>query len=99
MVSNPPYIPAGQIQQLQPEVALHEPHLALNGGDDGLESIRYLIKTAPNYLVSGGIWLIELAIAQADTVVELLQQQGDYHDIKIFADLAGVDRFVLAYRN
>lgn len=98
MISNPPYIPSLQIAQLQPEVAWHEPRLALDGGDDGLDDIRYLIKTAPQYLVSGGIWLIELMAGQADTVVTLLIQQGEYDDPKIFADLAGIERFVLAYR-
>ncbi|MEN9869725.1 MAG: hypothetical protein RLZZ171_708, partial [Cyanobacteriota bacterium] len=98
MISNPPYIPSSQIAQLQPEVAKHEPRLALDGGDDGLNDIRYLIKTAPEYLVSGGIWLIELMVGQADIVVALLKQQGEYQDLKIFADLAGIERFVLAYR-
>lgn len=98
MISNPPYIPSLQIAQLQPEVAWHEPRLALDGGDDGLDDIRYLIKTAPQYLVSGGIWLIELMVGQADTVVTLLMQQGEYYDPQIFADLAGIERFVLAYR-
>jgi release factor glutamine methyltransferase len=98
MISNPPYIPSSQIAQLQPEVAKHEPRLALDGGDDGLNDIRYLIKTAPEYLVSGGIWLIELMVGQADIVVALLKQQGEYKDLKVFPDLAGIDRFVLAYR-
>ncbi|PSB07517.1 peptide chain release factor N(5)-glutamine methyltransferase [Pleurocapsa sp. CCALA 161] len=98
MISNPPYIPSLQIAQLQPEVAWHEPRLALDGGDDGLDDIRYLIKTAPQYLVSGGIWLIELMVGQADTVVSLLIQQGEYYNPQIFADLAGIERFVLAYR-
>ncbi|MEL6578815.1 MAG: peptide chain release factor N(5)-glutamine methyltransferase [Cyanobacteria bacterium J06621_12] len=98
MLSNPPYIPSTQIGQLQPEVAHHEPRMALDGGDDGLDDIRHLVTTAPQYLISGGMWLIELMIGQADTVVELLQQQGEYYDLKVFPDLAGVDRFVLAYR-
>lgn len=98
MISNPPYIPSSQIAQLQPEVANHEPRLALDGGEDGLNDIRYLIKTAPEYLVSGGIWLIELMVGQADLVVALLKQQGEYKDIKVFRDLAGIERFVLAYR-
>ena len=96
MVSNPPYIPTAQIDELQPEIA-HEPRMALDGGDDGLDDIRYLVKSAPQYLVPGGMWLIELMIGQADTVVELLQQQGEYEDIKTFADLNGIDRFVMAY--
>lgn len=98
MLANPPYIPTAQINKLQPEVADHEPHLALDGGEDGLDDIRSLIQTAPEYLVSGGIWLIELMAGQADTVAELLKQQGKYYNIKIFPDLSGIQRFVLAYR-
>ncbi|MDJ0589263.1 MAG: peptide chain release factor N(5)-glutamine methyltransferase [Pleurocapsa sp. MO_226.B13] len=98
MVSNPPYIPTAQISQLQSEVAQHEPHLALDGGADGLDSIRYLIESAPQYLVSGGIWLVEIMVGQSDAVVELLARQGEYDDIQVFPDLNGVDRFVLAYR-
>ncbi|MEO1669400.1 MAG: peptide chain release factor N(5)-glutamine methyltransferase, partial [Cyanobacteria bacterium J06631_2] len=88
MVANPPYIPSAQIERLQPEVANHEPRMALDGGNDGLDDIRYLVTTAPQYLVSGGMWLIELMIGQADTVVKLLQQQGEYYDLKVFPDLA-----------
>ncbi len=98
MVSNPPYIPTGQLSQLQIEVAKHEPRLALNGGGDGLDDIRHLIKTAPEYLVSGGVWLIEIMLGQSDLVVELLEQQREYYDIKIFSDLNDIERFVLAYR-
>lgn len=98
MVSNPPYIPTLQIDELQPEIA-HEPRMALDGGDDGLDDIRHLINSAPQYLMPGGMWLIELAIAQADKVVELLKQQGEYYDIKVFADLNQIDRFVLAYKH
>ncbi len=98
MVSNPPYIPSNWIPQLQPEVANHEPHLALDGGGDGLDCIRQLIETSPDYLRSGGIWLIEMMAGQADTVAQLLHQQGSYCHIQIFSDLAGIDRFALAYR-
>lgn len=98
MLANPPYIPTTQIDNLQPEVANYEPRLALDGGDDGLDDIRTLINTAPKYLASGGVWLVELMVGQADEVAELLKQQGEYYDIQIFCDLAGVDRFVLAYR-
>ena len=97
MVANPPYIPATEIEQLQPEIA-HEPRMALDGGDDGLDDIRHLIDSAPQYLVSGGMWLIELMIGQANTVAELLERQGEYDKIKIFPDLSGIDRFVLAYK-
>ncbi len=98
MVSNPPYIPTNLVSQLQPEVAKHEPHLALDGGSDGLECIRYLIQTSPDYLRPGGIWLIEMMAGQAERVAQMLHQQGSYRQIKIFPDLAGIDRFALAYR-
>lgn len=99
MVSNPPYIPTGSLQQLQPEVRNHEPHLALDGGADGLDCIRYLIATSADYLRPGGIWLIEMMAGQADTVAQLLHDQGSYQNIEIFSDLAGIERFALAYRS
>lgn len=98
MVSNPPYIPTLLIPQLQPEVTNHEPHLALDGGSDGLEHIRYLVNTSPDYLCSGGIWLIEMMAGQAETVTQMLNQQGSYEKIQILSDLAGINRFALAYR-
>lgn len=98
MVSNPPYIPSVMITSLQPEVARHEPHLALDGGRDGLDCIRNLIQTAPIYLKSGGVWLIEIMAGQGEQVAELLHQQGSYTQIQVMSDLAGLDRFVLAYK-
>ena len=96
MLSNPPYIPSADVLTLQPEVANHEPHLALDGGIDGLESIRLLVDTAPDYLQVGGIWLIEMMAGQGEAVRDLLIQQGSYTDIQIINDLAGLDRFVCA---
>ncbi len=98
MVSNPPYIPSSLVQELQPEVRDHEPHLALDGGSDGLDCIRHLIETSPDYLQPGGVWLIEMMAGQSDTVAQLLHRQGSYSHIQIFSDLAGIDRFALAYR-
>jgi release factor glutamine methyltransferase len=98
MVSNPPYIPTADVPQLQPEVAQHEPHLALDGGIDGLDCVNTLIDAAPDYLVPNGLWLVELMQGQAVAVAERLQQHPDYHQIEVHADLAGIDRFVLARR-
>lgn len=98
MVSNPPYIPHDMIAELQPEIVHHEPHLALDGGKDGLDCIRELVSTAPDYLQPGGVWLIESMAKQPDVIMQLLQAQGSYRDLQIYADLAGIDRFVLAYR-
>jgi release factor glutamine methyltransferase len=98
MVANPPYIPTTDLSQLQPEVILHEPHLALDGGKDGLNHIRHLVEVSSDYLCSGGIWLIEMMAGQAQSVAHLLQAKGDYHQIQILPDLAGIERFALAYR-
>lgn len=98
MVSNPPYIPTGLINQLQPEVADHEPHLALDGGSDGLDCIRTLISAAPDYLRSGGLWIVEMMAGQAKPVEQLLVENGNYRQIEIHKDLAGIERFALASR-
>lgn len=98
MVSNPPYIPSSTVLTLQPEVVRHEPHLALDGGFDGLECIRHLVETAPDYLESGGVWLVEMMAGQAEAVADMLESHGSYGKVQIFSDLAGIDRFALAYR-
>jgi len=96
IVSNPPYIPTDLLSDLQPEVVGHEPHLALDGGVDGLDYIRHLVATAPTYLRPGGILLFETMAGQAIAVTDLLQQQGRYCQIQIHSDLAGIERFALA---
>jgi len=98
MVSNPPYIPSSTVLTLQPEVVRHEPHLALDGGLDGLDCIRHLVETAPDYLESGGVWLVEMMAGQAEAVADMLESHGSYGKVQIFSDLAGIDRFALAYR-
>lgn len=98
MVSNPPYIPSAEILDLQIEVREHEPRLALDGGEDGLTALRYLAATAPDYLRSGGLWLVEMRAGQGEKVAQMLENQGNYRQIQIINDLAGFDRFVLAER-
>ncbi|MCW6037818.1 peptide chain release factor N(5)-glutamine methyltransferase [Spirulina subsalsa FACHB-351] len=99
MVSNPPYIPSAEIPHLQPEVAHHEPHLALDGGIDGLNALRYLIKTAPTYLEAGGFWLVEMMVGQGAAILNLLTESGHYQTPKIRPDLTGRERFVSAFIN
>jgi release factor glutamine methyltransferase len=98
MISNPPYIPTATVLKLAPEVVNHEPHLALDGGVDGLRDIRVLVDGAPDFLVSGGWWAIEMMAGQGEAVVELLERRGAYKDIQIVDDWAGFDRFVVATR-
>ena len=74
------------------------PHLALDGGEDGLDAIRSLIAESPAYLMSGGVWLIEIMAGQAQAVTELLKDQSAYEQVQIILDLAGIERFILARR-
>ncbi|MFM7600729.1 MAG: peptide chain release factor N(5)-glutamine methyltransferase [Pseudanabaena sp.] len=96
IVSNPPYIPSIEVLNLQPEVTKHEPHLALDGGDDGLDAIRELVNIAPQYLITGGFWIVELMAGQAEIVRSLLQANGRYTNIQIHKDYAAIARFVSA---
>jgi release factor glutamine methyltransferase len=96
MVSNPPYIPSQTVTELQPEVVNWEPHLALDGGADGLTAIRILVNEAPQFIQSGGLWAIEMMAGQGPAVVELLERQGSYGSIEVINDWAGRDRFVFA---
>jgi release factor glutamine methyltransferase len=95
MISNPPYIPSQMVLELQPEVRLHEPHSALDGGVDGLDCIRELVAIAPEYLVPNGLWMIEMMSGQAELVTELLMQNG-YRKIEVRKDFAGIERFAIA---
>ncbi len=98
IISNPPYIPSKQVLELQPEVANYEPHLALDGGLDGLDSIRQLVDTGAVNLEEGGMLLMEMMIGQGEAVVDLLVKKGCYRYIQVIEDLAGIDRFVVAWR-
>ncbi len=95
MVSNPPYIPTALIPELQSEVQ-QEPHLALDGGSDGLDSIRTLIQDSPEYLMRRGLWLIEIMAGQAETVITLLHENGHYDQIQSHQDWSGIERFISA---
>ena len=98
VVSNPPYIPSGVLPTLQPEVIAHEPTNALDGGPDGLDDLRILATQAPDYLIAGGLWLAEMMAGQGQAVTDLLTQVGAYRGIQVIEDLAGRDRFTLAFR-
>jgi release factor glutamine methyltransferase len=98
IISNPPYIPSAIVPTLQPEVAHHEPHLALDGGLDGLDALRIIVLQAPEFLHSGGVLLLEMMMGQAEAVCALLEQSGCYRNIQIHPDLAGIQRFAQAHR-
>lgn len=94
VISNPPYIPNAMIP-IDPEVHLHEPSLALYGGDDGLDVIRVLSGVAKRLLIAGGMLVIEHADTQSQMVCELLLAEG-WRDVRAYQDLNGKDRAVSA---
>ena len=95
IVSNPPYIRTGDAKLLSQDV-LNEPHIALFGGEDGLEFYRILAKACGTYLKSQGRIAFEIGYDQAEAVKALLEETGQYSDIQCIADLGGNDRVVTA---
>lgn len=93
VVANPPYIPGGELATLMPEVRDFEPHLALNGGGDGLDAYRALARQAGAVLAPGGWLLVEVGIGQAPAVRQLFIEAG-LSEVFVSQDLAGIERVV-----
>lgn len=94
IVANLPYLPSAVLAALEPEVRLHEPRLALDGGADGLDAIRRLVPAARARLARGGALALETAgDAQAEAVRGLLRAAG-FGEVETRPDLLGVTRFV-----
>jgi len=92
VVSNPPYIESNVCLTLEPEVALNEPILALDGGKDGLDFYREIVEQAPNYLNVGGKLYFEIGYNQAEAVSNLMKD--NFKNIKVYKDYGGNDRVV-----
>ena len=90
IISNPPYIPTADISGLDREVKDHEPALALDGGEDGLDFYRIIAEKAGEYLAPGGRIFLEAGIGQAQAVADMLKG----FDTKIIKDMQGIDRIV-----
>lgn len=95
IVSNPPYIDAKQLKELEPEVIEHEPVLALAGGEDGLEYYRILGKESGQYLNENGMLFLEIGYDQGESVSGILKEAG-FTNVIVKQDLAGCDRVVIA---
>lgn len=93
IVSNPPYIPSGEISTLMEEVKNHDPLLALDGREDGLYFYREIIKKASQYLHPGGMLFFEIGCSQAEDVCRYMKE-ADYKEVAVCKDLAGLDRVV-----
>ena len=97
IVSNPPYIKQDVIETLMPEVKDHEPHLALDGKEDGLYFYRAILEQAGNYLTRGGMLFFEIGYDQGQAARELMKAAG-FAEVEVIQDFAGLDRVVWGIR-
>ena len=96
IVSNPPYIKSEIIETLDPEVKDHEPRLALDGGEDGLDAYKVIANNAASHLKEGGVLALEIGYDQGEAVSFLLERTHYYKPAAIIKDLAGMNRVVIA---
>lgn len=99
VVSNPPYVSESERADMAPEVVDWEPHGALFAGPDGLAVLRGLVGGAKSVLRPGGLLAVEVGAGQAERVGELLEESGEYHDVRRLKDLTGKERIVTAERS
>ena len=93
IVSNPPYIPTGVIESLEPEVKSYEPFIALDGKEDGLFFYRRIIPKACDYLYKSGYLFLEIGFDQGEAVSDIMKEYG-YKNLEVIKDLGGNDRVV-----
>ena len=98
IVSNPPYVRSSEIDRLDATVRLHEPHTALDGGEDGLDFVRRIVADAPNRLVAGGLLLLEIDPGQADDVMHMATADGVFVEADAVHDLTGRKRVIRLQR-
>jgi release factor glutamine methyltransferase len=91
VLGNPPYIPTGDIPGLMPEVARHEPGLALDGGPDGLDCLRRLLADLPRLLTQTGLGIFEIGAGQDQAAIGLATAAG-FARPSLRADLGGIPR-------
>ena len=96
IVSNPPYIPTAEIAGLMPEVREYEPHLALDGTEDGLMFYRRIAAECRGHLNPGGKVLLEIGCEQGKDVTDLFRKAG-FVNVQVYQDYAGLDRMVEAF--
>jgi release factor glutamine methyltransferase len=94
IVSNPPYVSESEWRLLEPEVRDHEPRKALVGGEDGFCILRHIIKEAIDWLKPGGYLVLEIGETQANSIINLLENEGNYKGTEIIKDLQGKERII-----
>jgi len=92
VVSNPPYIPTGDLPSLPEEIRKYEPILALDGGADGLDVIKRIIENAFMFLKPSGHLAIEIGYGQSDDVQRIADEIGKYSDYDVIKDYSGIPR-------
>ena len=97
LVSNPPYLPAADVDAMEPEVAGHDPHGALFGGDDGHEVVEELLHEAAVWLRPGGTVILEIDDRRGADAAASAEAAG-LVDVRVEQDLTGRDRAVVASR-
>lgn len=99
LLSNPPYIPSADIEELDPQVKDHEPLSALDGGIDGLDLYRRMISQLPPVIGEKAFVGFEVGMGQAEDVKALLEDTGLFQETYIINDYAGIGRHVIAIRS
>lgn len=94
IVSNPPYIKTDVIPKLDKQVQ-NEPHIALDGGKDGLKFYKIIIEKAKKYLKENGKLILEIGYDQKEVVENLIKQSGQYKKIEVIKDLSQNDRVII----
>ena len=95
VVSNPPYIPSEEVLYLDSDVMDYEPHLALDGGEDGLVFYRAIVENIHSCLRKDGLLAFEVGMGQAKDVAEMMEPF--FYDISVDKDLAGIERVVYGF--
>lgn len=99
ITANPPYVPAAEVDRLMPEVARHEPRLALAAGPDGLDVVRRLLAGARAHLEPGGRLLVEIGHGQDEAVEAIARETPGLVGFRAHLDLGGVPRVVEVARD
>ncbi len=95
IVANPPYVPSGEIDTLQPEIK-YEPRVGLDGGKDGVDIYRKLIKEAAVYLKEGGLLIMEIGFGQKSAIENIFHESNKFEIIEVIKDYSGIDRIIVA---
>lgn len=97
IVSNPPYIPNGEIESLQPEVR-QEPRIAIDGGVDGLDFYRRIIRDSAGLLKKTGYLILEMGFAEKCRIEDIFRKSGNFEIIETVKDYGDIDRVISAKR-